>query len=256
MPRRRWLIALGAIALLLLFLAWQVPAGWALKLARSEHSDLSWSAARGSIWRGTADNVYWQGLALGRLEWRMLGLEDLPGLATRWQIQGESPQYRLDGRLVTDGRQLRRVEELQAAIPAAWLDLSHAVPLVYLTGVLHLDLETVSMRNGLPVSGSGAIRWTEAGLGGLVSEPLGDIEFLVRPAHDTPDGGILFEFQSLTAADIRVSGEGGLLGDAYDIRLSLRVAGHRADLRELLGPQGETGRNGEIRLQWQGKLFP
>ena len=256
MRKRKWLIIGGLPLLLLVFLAWQLPAGWALKAARSGNPDLSWSSATGSAWRGEAENVYWQGLALGRINWRMRGLENPAELLTNWEIRGESTQYHLDGRISVAGGELRQLAGLRASLPAAWVDLSHAVPFVYLTGTLHLDLETMDLRDGLPVRGRGKVRWLDAGLGGLVSESLGDIEIDITPPAAGVDDALLLSLESLRQADIGIGGSGSLQGNQYQLRISLSISPDRADLLELIGPFGQVRQDGTIDFQWRGKLLP
>jgi hypothetical protein len=157
---------------------------------------------------------------------------------------------------VSAGSEIRRFETLRARLPAAWIDLSHALPLVYLTGTLDLDLDFVELQDGLPLGGSGRIRWQDAGIGGAVREPLGTVELDIRPHPAGPGHGLLFDFRTAGEPELRVAGEGSLLGDEYALRLRLRVPEHRTDVRDLLAPLGEIGQDGEIRLQWHGKLFP
>jgi hypothetical protein len=254
--KRKWLIAGGLLALLFVFVAWQVPAGLALQVARSGNPGFSFSSSSGSAWRGRAENVYWQGLALGHVEWRLQGLEDWSGLLTNWDIRGESTQYHLHGRVSVAGGELRQLTDLQASLPAAWVDLGDAMPFVYLTGTLELDLESLSLRNGLPTQGRGRIRWLEAGLGGLVNEALGDIQIDIEPPAGVPDDTLLLEFRSLQQTGIGVAGNGRLQGNDYDVNLSLSVPPDRVDLFELIGPFGQVRDDGTIDFQWRGKLFP
>jgi hypothetical protein len=255
MRLRKWIATASALLLLLGFAAWQVPARWILQLAQSGNPDLSWSSASGSAWDGSATNVYWKGLALGGVQWKMLGLEHPGELRTHWQIHGESRQYSLDGRISLTAGELRGISDLHARLPAAWLDLSHAMPFVYLTGTLDLDFDAIAFREGLPIRGTGTVRWLGAGLGGLVNEPLGDIGFVVRPPGDGAADVLLFTFDSLQYADIKVAGNGRLRGNDYEVSLRLTVSPKRPDLLELMSAMGEPGEDGMISLEWRGKFL-
>lgn len=256
MRYRKWLVFAGVPVLLLAFAAWQMPADRVLQMARTGDSGLSWSTAAGSAWNGQAENVFWKGLALGNVSWRMTGLESLSGPGTVWAFEGSSIHYSANGRLSMDGRELRRIEALRATIPAAWLDLSAIAPLVWLTGTLDLDLESVGFRNGFPASGRGVIRWTDAGLGGLVRESLGDIEFSLNPPAGPPEETLQFDFDSLHYGDIGVAGSGRIKDNRYRVSLRLSIAPGRPDLLDLLGDLGETDAAGGIHLDWEGELFP
>jgi hypothetical protein len=253
---RKWLAIVVAAALLLAFALWQAPAHGLLRLVHSGNPGLSWSTAAGSAWNGRAEGVYWNGLALGGVRWRLLGFEGLGDLRTRWAVHGGSAQYSMDGQLTLSGGQLTDIAALRADFPAAWIDLSHAIPLVYLTGTFELDLATVGFSAGYPSHGAGKVHWNDAGLGGLVSEPLGDIGFDIRPPPAGAGELLLFDFASLRPADIELAGDGRLQGNEYELRLRLKISPRRPDLLELLGGMGRPDADGNLRLEWRGALFP
>jgi hypothetical protein len=253
---RKWLAIVVALLLLASFAIWQAPARGLLQLVQSANPGLTWSTASGSAWNGRAENVYWNGLALGAVHWRLLGLERLANLQSRWAVRGDSAQYSVDGRVSLAGGELAGIGPLRAHVPAAWIDLSHAVPFVYLTGTFEMDLDAVRFSGGYPTRGAGTVRWTGAGLGGLVSEPLGDIGFDIHPPPAGTGDLLLFDFASRQPTDIDIAGEGRLQGNAYQVQLRLQVSPRRADLVELLGGLGRPGADGSIHLEWQGALFP
>ena len=253
---RKWMIISGLLVVLLAFLAWQAPSGWTLKLAQAENPGLSWSASSGSAWRGRAENVYWQGLALGTVEWRILGMDSWSRLETRWGFHGESAQYALNGRISVGGGEIRRIDDMRGHLPAAWVDLNNAMPFVYLTGTFEFDLDRLVLNNSLPVDGAGRVRWLDAGLGGLVSEQLGTLEFNISPAANRQTEALIFKFESLQQADIRAFGSGRIDGNDYAISVRLAVAPDRRDVIALLEPFGQAGADGSIEFQWQGTLFP
>ena len=141
---------------------------------------------------------------------------------------------------------------VSGSLPAAWVDLSSSLPFVFLDGRFEVDLARLAIRDKLPVDADGAVLWADAGLTGLINEPLGDVALSV----ETVDGVISFRIQSLGQADIRIEGNGRLSGNDYDLDLLARVAPHRDDVLALLSKTGTPQADGSILMGFSGKLLP
>jgi general secretion pathway protein N len=161
------LMALGVVACSLL--AWS-PAAWVLPRLLPEA--ISLQDVRGTLWRGQAGQVQWQGQPLGTLDWNAA-----PAALLRGEIE---VTLRLDGPMRASGRLHQgwagsRLEQVLLQFPAAWLDGVLATPVLQPRGHVEVALASARFERGEWRALEGQAHWRDAALTGVAAAPLGEL---------------------------------------------------------------------------------
>lgn len=255
MLKRRMILATAFIASLTI-VVWRMPAAWSLGMLSGSLPDLAWADARGNAWRGAASGVRWKGLHLGQVDWQFTGMGSWNDPGARWQLRGESPQYRLSAVLSPRLNGGAHISELHGSIPAAWVDISAAAPLTYLAGRLRIHLEHLTYSADGVHSALGDIRWEQAALTAIVNVTLGALTARLRPVREAEPDGVRVVLSTHDPGDVTVHGDGRILGPRIEFGLELKVAPDRPDLRRRLSPFGQTAEDGTIAIQLQEWMTP
>ena len=110
---------------------------------------------------------------------------------------------------------MSEVFDLRGYAPAAWIDITDRLPLVYLEGVMRFDIEHLVLENGLPLNGEGNVTWTEAAITGGASERFGTLRLALTPGERGPNEGFDFRLNSIEPTDLRVAATGSMLRKAW-----------------------------------------
>lgn len=240
---KRLALALAALAVVAFALLAWTPA--ALVLARLLPAAVSLQDVRGTLWRGQAGQVHWQGQPLGSLAWNA---------APAALLRGEfDVQLRLDGPLRASGRLRQgmsgsRFEQVLLRMPATWLDGVLATPVLQPRGRVEVEVSSANFLRGQWQALEGQAFWRDAALTGAAAVPLGELraEFkLVAPGRVE---GRLHDHGGPLALD------GEFEVDATGYRVQARLMARDPALLpalEWLGQPAGTGR----RLELQGPLL-
>lgn len=172
----RWVLG---IVLLLLALATAVvafaPASVGLEYLRANSNGaLAFDGSQGTVWRGSANGVAINGNPLGRVDWTLSPWAALRARIDA-QLQVDGPQGSGSGRVRRDD-QLWRLDDVVADLPASMLDGLLAAEGLVPHGRLALELRELSVRDRLPQSASGRLRWVEARVSGAARAELGELQ--------------------------------------------------------------------------------
>lgn len=250
--RTRRKVALGLLFLLLItgLVIWQFPA--ALVLQFSKQPELNYGEVSGSVWDGHMEKAVWKGLLLGDVEWQFTGMDSFSPARSRWHVKNKGQQHQLSFDAALEGQALQELHDLHGNLPATWVDLSHSLPLVYLSGLFELNLQQVVMQQQLPVVIDGYIDWQNAGLSGLLNTAIGNL----RIDLETPYSGLIeARFSSAPDSAVKFTGQGVLQDNEYRIALNANAPG-REDLQELLSKLGRTQADGSVLIRFSGHLLP
>ena len=152
--------------------------------------------------------------------------------------------------LIFEGLRPENLRILQGNIPAGWVDLSQAAPLLFLSGRFDIDLDQASPSRNPASLATGIIRWVDAGLTGLVEEPLGTILIELR----REDGFTIADIQTEEPGDTMISGEVKLNGAQYRTALTLTTTEEKQYLVEQLAHLGSVTPDGSLELILSGRL--
>ncbi|MCU7854997.1 MAG: type II secretion system protein N, partial [Candidatus Thiodiazotropha sp. (ex Lucinoma borealis)] len=157
----RWwsylLIGLGAY---LLFMLIELPAQHVLGWVSSETNKLpfSFSTVTGTLRKGKAEDVSYQGIPLGGLRWRFKPSDLLTG-SISFDIKIRDEEQSIDGRIARTlggGYQLEAIKgQILATIIPKILDFSQ----VGINGKIDLDLNHLTIENQRIISADGQIKW-------------------------------------------------------------------------------------------------
>ena len=182
---------------------------------------------KGTLWRGSAARCMLQAdegvLHLGTVEWRLRPLS-LLFFAPRLELASTWGSQRIAGEVRLLGARDLDLSDFEANIAA---DLLRQFVPVGLVGRLSAQLESLSIRDGLPVAGAGRLIWEK---GGWVSpggpKPLGTYALDLLPGQEDR---LLADIVTVTGRVV-ASGSAQLQGRDYSV--DILVAGQRLD-REL-----------------------
>lgn len=205
----------------------------------------------GTVGRGSAAGVLLRGHTAARdLQWRLQPLQLLLGRAA-FHVRSSGQGLLVDGRLalLPDGGV--RLSDLRSSGPVAPL-LAAAGLFLPVEGAFGLELETLQLRDGVPVRAQGRLQ-----LSGLAwklgRDPLrlGDFEALIAPDAE----GLAAQIRSL-AGGLELSGDAHLKADrGYDLHLQLKA---RADappaLANMLRSLGQPDNQAFYHLRRRGQL--
>jgi len=245
------LIVFGGLVLLLLtIVAWKTPAAWVLDRVDWSGHDISYDRITGTLWQGKAEKVERGGLLLGDIAWDFHTFNELNPLSTTWRVNGVGLDYEMDSFVDVVGRRAHDLRFVQGFFPAGWVDLSKAAPLLFLTGRFNLDLDHASPAGNTANLASGTIRWTDAGLSGLVEESLGTIIVVLHS-----DGRFTTaDIQSEEGAAIRIDGEVKVNNTQYRAALRLTTSEEKQYVMDKLAHLGTVLADGTLELNLSGRM--
>ena len=240
----------GLTILLISVVAWKIPAGWILNNLNWSGQGISFNRISGTLWQGSATQVQRQDLLLGEITWDFQTVNQLFPTMTTWKVEGTGLDYKLSFFADIIGLDPHALRFVQGSIPAGWIDLSKAAPLLFLTGRLNIDLDHASPTGNANDLASGTIRWTDAGLSGLVDESLGTIVIQLRQENRFT----VADIQSEEGAETAISGEVKFNDSQYRSALTLRTSAEKQYLIEQLGHLGTVMPDGSLELNLSGRL--
>ena len=244
------IIALGVILLVLGGIAWKVPANWIVSRTDLAKHEIKYARSSGTLWNGKAEKVEWRKLLMGDIQWSFMTLNRVSPLYTTWQLKGQGLDYQLSLLADVERTSLRRLRFINGELPAGWVDLSKAIPLLFLGGQLNVNLDFLEFNWGPQGLATGSIQWKDAAFTGLFEENLGDITINIEWA----DGDTRVYFQSTQVRDIMIEGEASLTARRYDVLLVLHTSENKRYVIEKLAHLGETHPDGSLHISLFGSM--
>jgi hypothetical protein len=242
------LVALGVILLGAGIIVWKAPADWFLERITQSHHEIQYSTTSGTLWDGMAQDVKWNDLLLSDVNWNFKSLSQIYPPFSTWQLEGNGPDYQLSFLADLERESLRRLRFIHGEIPAAWVDISEVVPLLFLGGRLDLNLDYLDLRRGARELTAGSIQWSDAAFTGLLEEKLGDITITIEPV----DGATRAYFHSMQVRNIMIEGEVSLTGNRYEVLLILHTTEKKRYVIEELADLGEIHADGSLHIVRSG----
>jgi hypothetical protein len=240
----------GLFLLLLSIVAWKFPASWMLDRVDWSGHGISYDDIDGTLWLGKAEGVEREGLLLGDINWDFQTLNQLSPFSTTWRVYGEGPDHKLHSFVDIVGQNASDLRFVHGYFPAGWVDLSRAVPLLFLTGTFNLDLDHASPALDAANLASGTIRWTDAGLSGLVEESLGTI---VVELHS--DGRFtIADIQSEENPAIMISGQVRVNNAQYRADVKLKTTEEKQYVVDKLAHLGTLLDDGTLEFSLSGGM--
>ncbi|MEM9256865.1 MAG: type II secretion system protein N [Pseudomonadota bacterium] len=198
----------------------------------------------GTIWQGSAAQCLLRlpngALHLGRVSWSLKPLS-LVLLAPHVELTSAWGNQVIAGQVILRGSRDLEMRDLDARFDA---DLVRQFAPLALDGSLSVQLQQLTLENGLPTESAGRVVWQQAAWRspqGLV--PLGSYALEVQQPKNEP---LLGEVVTLSGP-LQASGTIGLTGRRYDIDLLLSdengfAAGLRQALSLIANPEGDAWR--------------
>lgn len=250
MRRRSGLLLVGLLAYGV-FVVLRLPAPLVFAQLQQRVPALAADGLEGSLWQGSAAQLLWRGVRLGRLEWRF-DPQALLRARIGWRLNIADGDRRLSAHAALGLDRSLQLRTVQGELP---MDLLQALTgrSFLLDGRLQIDLSLLELNDkGLPQAALGDLRLVQARLISLPDQPLGPFQAKLQSGDD----------QTINA---RLQDQGGPL--MFDAVLKLTAAGRyrvsgrlatRADspprLTGLLGTLGADG-NGSRRFDFNGQLL-
>lgn len=204
-------------------------------------SQLELQGISGQWWRGRAANINWYQQSIGQLRWVPSGLGlELSLIQPKAQVRTRltsvnTTQVRLslqntEGQLEAE---LLPVNWQQSFLPVGQIDFELPQFEVQKDSILHI---------------SGEANWQNAALLGDVVVDLGDITINFSPRQQHT----LLQLLNTDSEDVRLTGEGEIHADRYQVRLRLRALPGRPELQQQLQLLGSISSDGSVLLDFSG----
>jgi hypothetical protein len=243
-------VFLGLVLLIAGFVAWKVPAAWILNQVNWSGQNIQYSRVTGTLWQGGVEQVLRNDVMLGDVKWDFMTFNDLTPLSTTWRLDGKGLDYEMSAYVDFEGTQATELRYVQGSIPASWVDLSGAASLVFLTGRFHMDLDRAALTGYTGRLATGTVNWNDAGLSGLVEEPLGSV--LLQLSSEK--GFTIANIQSEEGSDIMISGDVRFNAAQYRTNLLVRAVDEKQYVIEELAHLGTVLEDGSLELNLAGKM--
>jgi hypothetical protein len=240
----------GVVLLIVGFAVWKIPAAWVLNQVNWSRQNTDYARFTGTLWQGGVEQLVRNDVMLGDVQWDFKTINGLTPPATTWRVEGKGLDYEMSVFVDFEGQQASELRYVQGYIPAAWVDLSSVVPLVFLSGRFELDLDRAALTGYTGRLATGTIRWTDAGLTGLLEESLGTV--LMQLSSEK--GFTIANIQPEEGADIMISGDVRFNAAQYRTNLLLQAVEDKQYVIEELAHLGTVLENGTLELTLSGNM--
>ncbi len=241
--------AFVAIASYLTFLIATIPAKPITDLI-SESAPVNIQGVGGTLWNGKAYSIRIDNIQLTKTQWSFNPLDLFAGkvsvdLSTQFLNEAFNAEIGSSffGRLF--------VNQLSAKIAAHEIARLAKIPLAQLDGMISIDIQSASWKQGeLPIA-NGKIEWREAMITVAETASLGDVTVVLTESDDQLNAEIKNQ-----EGDIIISGNATLLSQSdYTVDITLQPTATASDnLQQSLGFFAQKQPNGEFLLKKSGSL--
>lgn len=223
----------------------------------SESTPVQFEQVSGTVWRGRAQRVTLQGVAVGPVEWKVDPWRLLGGrLAVVTEIASDNAVADLEGvteAALSPGGTLT-VERADLRAGAEWAFALAALPIAP-TGSLHLEIEHLELDAGsLPRVGA-RLRWLEAGV--TYPQPY-DLGTYTLELHHQPADAPEFILGDISDQGSPLHVRGQLRVDAggqYNLDLNVSTEDSAPDdLKRVLPLLGPAGADGSVNIRRTGSI--
>jgi general secretion pathway protein N len=250
--RRYLLIGIPAVVILALGIVARIPAWQAYQWLAGDASQVVASDFSGTLWQGRAGRVTVSGYSLGTLEWKLAPVGLLAGnLQVDLDLAGRevSTHATLLRPLVGSGW---RAENVIATGPATWLQVILQEPFLQLHGEIEMDLSAAAIdEQGWLTRVVGHCRWRGASVGGTLVTDLGDLSV----TFTTDSAGIVGQLAD-AGGPLGLAGTVIVKERQYEVDAYLHARADVVELRQALLIFGRPGPDGWTHLGITGPMLP
>jgi len=255
MPNKTTTVLLGlGLGCYLLFLLITLPAGLIWQYAPSKtRQQIQLSGIQGTVWSGSAEQLYYHGQQIGKLHWSMRPWSLLWGnISFHARVKGLAGKVEGQFTLISDTElEASNVSaDLYAEVFDDYTRKMFPVPIM-LRGKVRANIASLQYTRGKTLHLTGSLYWKDASVEGVQSFPLGYVKFNAKPEK--------------TGSQIKVQNKGGPL--EINGNLILSANGHwnvnlgllnrdkqRSDIASMLSFIGKPDTTGRYQLKRSGRL--
>ncbi|MGH8371172.1 MAG: type II secretion system protein N [Gammaproteobacteria bacterium] len=242
----RWLVA-GILAYLI-FLCATFPASYALRWVQADVPGIQLSDVSGSIWSGHAGQLVFESVPLGALSWDFDWRAPWSG-KLGYHLTLADGVTRLKGRLAIGRAGQIVIRDLSGRVPVQRLDHWLPLPPDSVTGLLQLNLNSLSVTNGMPQAADGSITLSDANLNWPQAATLGSYSLKLHTSQ-----GITGDIQD-TSGPLAMQAQVILQTDGqYHVQGTLAARDKDSAAAHLLTYLGSPGPDGKYPFNFAGRL--
>ncbi len=244
---KKWVLA--GVALYLVFLIGTAPANMLVPLLQSQMRELRLSSVSGTIWSGSANQVYVKPVQFMEVDWRFRPFALLLGrleISVSGQMQGQAVVAKV-GRSVLGEPYL---SDVQGRVAASDLLAWRQIRQVAVDGYLDFNLQKVRLsETGVPAL-AGTVNWSPARVTRPLQLELGKAQLDTGIEDDATRGNLQVSGGALLLqGDVELKADG-----AYRLDAKIRQNGQVPQaVSKFLSTFAEY-RDGEYRLEWSDTL--
>ncbi|MCU7918162.1 MAG: type II secretion system protein N [Candidatus Thiodiazotropha sp. (ex Epidulcina cf. delphinae)] len=250
---RWWSYLLVGLGGYLLFMLAELPAqhvlGWTLP--DTGKPPFSYGRIKGTLWRGKAEVVNYQGIMLDRVKWRFAPSALLRG-RIGFDLQLKYLDQRLGGHIAIGAGDDYRLADIKGRIRADNLPRLMNLSQIGIDGKIDIELQHLRIEGQRITSAEGRVRWLDSALLSPISLKAGDLEADLT-SNDNGDVKAKIKDMGGTTA---VDGELSLTSDGnFSLSGAIKPgAGADPGLGGALKAIGKSQPDGSIRLNYSGSL--
>ena len=247
--KKRHYISIAVISYFVLLIA-TIPAKPVTDLV-NQNTPARIQGVSGTLWNGRALSININNITIDKTEWSFKLWKLLLG-----KVAVDVDARFLDNDIIAEigtsflGRFY--INELKAKVDAQQAAEIANLPLVQLSGIISLDIESAQWKQGeLPLA-RGVISWTDAAVTVADTATLGNVTIQLSESDQQPLNADIKN----QGGDIRINGTAGLVPEAdYSVDITLLpTASANNNIKQSLGMFAQRQNNGEYTLKKSGSL--
>jgi len=238
------LFLLGLLILGIVLLT--LPASVAYRVVSSRlPPGIALSGLQGSVWDGRAEQLQFNGSALGALSWH---IPKATPITAKLSLSGTDASG--SATVGVKGSSVYAARDVQVQAPARLLEKALGLPGFQFTGQIVGQFKTLDVRLPNLFQAAGEVVWTDAGLQLPYALRLGTYVLTLQPTESGARGVI-----SDRGGDLAVSGDVEWIGSRYRANVRLQARSGPEELARALNYIGAPNLDGSRQLLIEGDLL-
>ncbi len=259
---RRLILTTLLLLIFLVAILWFAPASLLGYFLEKQQAPLQLGMLKGQLRNGSAEQARWQGIDLGKLEWKLEQFKFKPP-STLINVHATGPQMQVQG-ILRATEDLITSHSLYGNFPASWIDLQGLAPLLFANGEINFNFSNLDISADNITTAVGVMDWHNASLTGLLEVALGDIHFDISTAQKgelnsrlvSDNQTILVKFGNQGVTELELVGTINSDGKRYQLDCLARASANREDITRFLQKAGKAEAGGAYRIQFEGLFSP
>ncbi|MGV6858509.1 MAG: type II secretion system protein N [bacterium] len=244
------LASLFTLTLFALFMVARVPAQFAIQYLPPQ-TPIQMQQVSGTVWKGHAGQLIYQGKPMGSLDWRIHPLSLLLAkLNADFTLTGEG--IKASGNATLNKDQALELQDTTVDADAAAIPLPPSAQLVTPAGKVNAVFDTLDIRQGKVIAAKGIVDWKPARITAPAEYELGEAHLKVSGENGKIKG-------ILSSKDGPLNTQGSLnLDPGGTLKTNIRISPHAdtpQEIRDMLPMAGRPAADGSVTIRQSMRIY-